>query len=190
MVGKGGFDSRSTWSGRTDPYSLQELRRPGNLPACHRRGAGYRTATGWAGIVPLRRFGYATGLPGEIIGVELVRRVALRDSFHSVKLERNCFYVARFNCSDRAGRDCARRCACVDRHVQRAGHLAEPLQERLLADRRAAEAALRPDSESGRGGQGLHQARARDARSGDHRPATRPTRPASRPPAAPATRRP
>ena len=46
-------------------------------------------------------------------------------------------------------------------------HAAQPLQERVRADRRAAEAPLRPDPEPGRDGQGLHHARARDAGSGD-----------------------
>ena len=43
--------------------------------------------------------------------------------------------------------------------------LREPLQERLCPDRCAAQAPLRPDSQPGRDGQGLHEARARNARS-------------------------
>ena len=93
----------------------------------------------------------------------------------------------RIDRSVRAGGDCV--CVGVGgrRDVQPSGHSAKPLQERLFADRRAAQAAVRPDPESGRSRQGLHQARAGDARSGDSRPATRPTRPGSRPPATPAT---
>ena len=64
---------------------------------------------------------------------------------------------------------------------------AQRLQERVRADRRAAHAPLRPDSEPGRDRQGLHQARARDARSGDPRAqcggcaGSRPRRPVRRP---------
>ena len=53
-----------------------------------------------------------------------------------------------------------------DRDLQRPGRAAQPLQERVLADRRAAQAPLRPDPEPGRVGEGLHAARARDARRG------------------------
>src|SRR5262249_51460196 len=41
-------------------------------------------------------------------------------------------------------------------HLQRAGGRREPLQERVRPDRRAAQTPLRPDSEPGRGRQGLH----------------------------------
>ncbi len=49
------------------------------------------------------------------------------------------------------------------RHVQRAGAAAQPGAERLVADRRAAQAPPRPDPEPGRDGEGLHDPRARDA---------------------------
>ena len=51
--------------------------------------------------------------------------------------------------SDRGGRDSVSAGDLDRRHVQRAGGAAKPLQERLLADRRAAQAAVRPDSEPG-----------------------------------------
>ena len=53
------------------------------------------------------------------------------------------------------------------RDVQPPGLAAQPLQERVLADRRAAQAALRPDPQPGRDREGLPAARARDARGGD-----------------------
>ena len=46
-------------------------------------------------------------------------------------------------------------------------------QERLRPDRRAAETPLRPDSQPGRDRQGLHGARARDARGGHQGPQQR-----------------
>ena len=67
---------------------------------------------------------------------------------------------------------------------------AQRVQERVRADRRAAQAPLRPDPEPGRDGQGLHEARARDAGGGDRR-AQRARSTACRPPRRPtrATRR-
>src|SRR3546814_1218135 len=49
----------------------------------------------------------------------------------------------------------------------RSGDCPQCLQERVCADRCAAQPPPRPDSESGRGGQGLSQARARNPRCGD-----------------------
>ena len=54
--------------------------------------------------------------------------------------------------------------------VQRPGQAAEPDRERLGADRRAAQAPLRPDPEPRRDGEGLRRPRARDARGGDPGP--------------------
>ena len=76
--------------------------------------------------------------------------------------------------------------AIVD--LQRAGAAAQPVQERVRADRRAAQAPLRPDPEPGRDGEGLHEARARDARSRDQGAQRRRSRAAQA--AAGATRRP
>ena len=52
------------------------------------------------------------------------------------------------------------------RYLQRPRHFEEPLQERLRPDRRPAQAPLRPDPQPRRDRQGLHEARAGDARSG------------------------
>ena len=65
-------------------------------------------------------------------------------------------------------------------YLQRPGHRPQRLQERLRPDRRAADAPLRPDPEPGRGGQGLPQARARDARGRDPGARRRRQRPGGR----------
>ena len=64
--------------------------------------------------------------------------------------------------------------------LQPAGRRPQRLQERVRADRRAAHASPRPDSEPGRDRQGLHQARARDARGGHRRAQQRGQRPEAR----------
>ena len=50
------------------------------------------------------------------------------------------------------------------RDLQFAGDPEKPLQERVQPDRRSVEAALRPDSQPDRGGQGVHEPRAGDTR--------------------------
>ena len=58
--------------------------------------------------------------------------------------------------------------------LQRPDQQAEPGRERLVPDRRAAQAPPRPDPQPGRDGQGLRRPRARDARRRRRRPATPP----------------
>src|SRR5262249_12185586 len=63
-------------------------------------------------------------------------------------------------------RDPGRRaaaCGLGRRRLQRAGGRPDPLRERLLPDRRATQAPLRPDPEPDRMRQGLHGSRAGDA---------------------------
>ena len=69
-----------------------------------------------------------------------------------------------------------------DRHVQRAGPDPEPHRQRLLPDRRAAQAPPRPDPEPGRDGEGLRRPREGRVRVGHRRPGrTRSTRRTHRP---------
>ena len=70
--------------------------------------------------------------------------------------------------------------------LQRADPAAQPGRERLVADRRAAQAPLRPDPQPGRDGQGLRRPRARDAR-GRH-PGPQPRRSTPRAPSRPGRR--
>ena len=65
--------------------------------------------------------------------------------------------------------------------LQPARHAAEPRRQRLGADRGAAEAALRPDPEPRRDGEGLRGARARDVRGGHERTDARRRRRRARP---------
>ena len=69
----------------------------------------------------------------------------------------------------------------VDRHLQRPGQAAEPHRERVVPDRRAAAAPLRPDPQPGGDGQGLRHARAGDVRGRHPGPGQRHQRPGRRP---------
>src|SRR5688572_25044292 len=62
---------------------------------------------------------------------------------------------------DRGGGDSRRDAAGDD--VQPPGDASPALPQRVLVDRRAAQAPARPDSQPGRDGEGLHGARAHDA---------------------------
>ncbi len=71
-------------------------------------------------------------------------------------------------------------CLVLRLALQPAGRRAQRLQERVRADRRAAQAPLRPDPEPGRDRQGLHEARARNARGRDQGAQQRGQRPQGR----------